>query len=344
MTVMLKIDGSQGEGGGQILRSSLALSLATGTPFELSRIRAGRKKPGLLRQHLVCVQAAATMSGADVTGDELRSTRLTFAPGPLRPGDYEFVVSTAGSACLVLQAVLPALVTGPGPFELTLGGGTHNPFAPPFDFLDRVFLPVLARLGAKVSIDLDRPGFYPAGGGRMRARIEPVERLGPLEILERGQTRRRKATVLQAHVPKHVAERELRAIGRRLGWAENEMEIVTIEDSAGPGNVLLLEIESEGATELATGFGVAGVRAETVAERALTSIREYIALDAPVGRHLADQLLLPMALGSGGSFRTGPLTRHCATNIEIIRQFLDVDIRSEPLEDGTVRVAVRSRH
>ena len=171
---MLTINGSQGEGGGQILRTALAMSLVTGKPFRIVRIRAGRKKPGLLRQHLTAVQAAAQIGQATVEGAAIGSQELTFTPGEIRPGEYRFAVGTAGSATLVLQAVLPALLTAPGLSVLTLEGGTHNPFAPPFDFLHRSYLPLVNRMGPTVEARLERPGFYPAGGGKFVVTVEPA--------------------------------------------------------------------------------------------------------------------------------------------------------------------------
>src|SRR5262245_2007058 len=160
----ITIDGSAGEGGGQILRTALALSLVTARPFRIERIRAGRPKPGLLRQHLTAVQAAAKVGAARISGAEVGSLELTFEPTGLRGGAYDFAVGTAGSATLVLQTLLPALLRAREPSQLTIEGGTHNPYAPPFDFLARTFLPVLRRMGAAIEARLEAPGFYPAGG------------------------------------------------------------------------------------------------------------------------------------------------------------------------------------
>ena len=184
---MITIDGSQGEGGGQILRTSLALSLVTGQPFRMERIRAKRQKPGLLKQHLTAVEAAKTVGCAEVEGAALSSQTLEFRPGPVTPGNYRFAVGTAGSATLVLQTVLPALLTASGHSTLTLEGGTHNPMAPPFDFLEKCFMPLIHRMGPSVELELRRPGFFPAGGGRFHARIEPAKKLSRLDLPERGR-------------------------------------------------------------------------------------------------------------------------------------------------------------
>ena len=209
---MLTIDGSLGEGGGQILRSSLALSLVTGKPFVIENIRANRKKPGLMRQHLSAVRAAAEVSQARVEGAELGSTRLTFCPGTVRAGDYAFDVGSAGSATLVLQTVLPALLLAEGESNLTLRGGTHNPMAPPFDFLAKSYLPLVNRLGPTVEARLVRPGFYPVGRGEFSVRIQPARQLGRLELTDRGEIRAHRVRVLarqsaaahrRARVPDH---------------------------------------------------------------------------------------------------------------------------------------------
>jgi RNA 3'-terminal phosphate cyclase (ATP) len=320
---MIVIDGSVGEGGGQILRTSLALSLVTGEPFRVEKIRAGRKKPGLLRQHLTAVQAAVKISNARVQGAELGSQELTFKPGKVEAGDYQFAVGTAGSATLVFQTILPALMIGSGISNLILEGGTHNPFAPPFDFLAKTFIPLLNKTGPKISMKLDRPGYYPAGGGKFSVSIQPVERLSKLELKTRGEIKRRLARGLVANLSRNVAARELTVFGEQMGWPSDLLRIEEVKDSRGPGNVLLVEIESEHLTEVFTGFGERGVSAETVAGGVVQEVREYLASEAPVGLHLADQLLLPLAMAGGGSFATSAPSRHTTTNIETIQKFLD---------------------
>jgi RNA 3'-terminal phosphate cyclase (ATP) len=338
---MLTIDGSRGEGGGQILRSSLALALATGTPFRIERIRAGRAKPGLMRQHLTALEAATAVGGASVEGAAIGSQEVVFRPSGVRAGTYRFAVGTAGSAGLVLQTVLLALATAGGSSALILEGGTHNPHAPPFDFLAGAFLPLLRRMGARVEARLERAGFYPAGGGRMAIEIGEAFALTPLNLPTRGATLRRRARALVSRLPRQIGDRELAVVRSQLGWAADELEVVVLDEGmAGPGNVLLLEIESAHVTEVFTGFGEVGVRAEAVAEQAAQEARRYLAADVPVGPHLADQLLLPLALAGGGRFRTVPLTRHATTNIEVIRQFLGRSIDVTPVRDRAVEVTV----
>ncbi|HUT25110.1 MAG TPA: RNA 3'-terminal phosphate cyclase [Sumerlaeia bacterium] len=330
---MIEIDGSSGEGGGQILRSSLALSLVTSRPFRIDNIRAGRKKPGLLRQHLTAVRAAQEVGDADVTGDAIGSRTLTFAPKGVRPGRYRFTVGTAGSCTLVLQTALPALLTAEGASELVLEGGTHNPYAPPFDFLDKAFLPTINRMGPRATASLERPGFYPAGGGRFTVRIEPAPRLERFDLLERGEIQGRLARAVVAQLPAAIARRELAVLRNALSWDETCLHVEEIRNSSGPGNVLIVEIQCENVVEVFTGFGQRGVPAERVAEETAQAVRQYLAADVPVGRHLADQLLIPMALAGGGRFRTLSPTRHTTTNVEVIKRFLDVEVAL--MERGT---------
>ena len=350
MAKIITIDGSQGEGGGQVLRSSLALSLVTGRSLVIEKIRAGRKKPGLLRQHLTAVLAAAVGSGADVEGATLGSRRLVFRPGPVRAGDYAFRVGTAGSATLVLQTVLPALLLAEGESNLTLEGGTHNPFAPPVDFLEKAYLPLVNRLGPQVEVRLVRPGFYPAGGGQFTVRVQPAKQLGPLELIHRGQIVAHRVRAMVANLPRHIAERECRTIVRETGWNKS-FSIEEVKDSRGPGNVVMIELEAEHVTEVFTGFGERGVRAEDVAMQALREAEEYLAADVPVGRHLADQLMLPLGMGAylgsgGGMFRTTGLSLHSTTHLEILRRFLEIDIQVDCGDNGNcvVRFGQRSPH
>ena len=336
---MLTIDGSLGEGGGQILRTSLALGLLTRTPFRIERIRANRAKPGLMRQHLTAVRAAVECSGARVEGAGVGSTRLALWPGEVVAGEYRFSVGTAGSATLVLQTVLPALLGASAPSTLILEGGTHNPMAPPFDFLERVFLPLLGRMGAQVTTKLERRGFYPAGGGRFAVEIQPAE-LRPLHLVERGAIRARRATAIFAGLPFEVARRELDAVRAALGWEEACCRPLEVA-SAGPGNAVQLEIESEHITELFTGFGERGLRAESVAEAVAAEAAAYLAADVPVGEHLCDQLLLPLALAKGGSFRTLAPTEHTRTQLHTIAQFLGTQISHEQVTPTAWHFEVR---
>lgn len=339
---MLTIDGSFGEGGGQILRTSLALSLVTGKPFRMEKIRAGRKTPGFLRQHLTAVNAATKIGQAEVEGASIGSQQLAFTPGSITAGEYAFAVGTAGSTTLVLQTVLPALLLAKGPSQLTLEGGTHNPFAPPFDFLARAFLPLLNRMGARVEAKLERYGFYPAGGGKLSVTIEPTSALTRLELIERGEMIGRQARAVVANLSLRIAERELKIIARKMSWKDEWLRAEAVDNSPGPGNVVMIEIESQHVTEVFTGFGERGVAAEAVADQAVQAARRYLASGAAVGEYLADQLLVPMAMAGGGAFTAVPPSRHATTNIEIIRKFLAVEIVAAPMNNRVWRIEIKS--
>lgn len=319
---MIHLDGSAGEGGGQVLRTALSLSLVTGQPFTLANVRAGRPKPGLQRQHLTSVLAAAEIAEASVDGAELGSRTLVFRPGRVRAGDYRFAIGTAGSTTLVLQTVLPALFAADAPSTVEVRGGTHNPFAPPFEFLERTFAPALRLFGGELELRLYRHGFAPAGGGAIAAAIRP-SRLAPVELLAREAAQPGVATVVQSQLPKAVAERQLAIVQRRLGAAIGSDCVLEV-DSAGPGNVLLLTFSHARFAEVVSAPGDRSSSAEAVAERACLEAQEYLASEAPVGEHLADQLLLPMAMAGGGAFRTVTPSLHTRTNAEVVARFLPV--------------------
>lgn len=330
----LLLDGAKGEGGGQILRTALALSIATGRAFIIHGIRAGRSRPGLLRQHLSSVRVAAAVGDAKVVGAELGATSLTFRPRAIVAGEHHASIGSAGSAMLVLQTVLPALLRADRPSRLVVEGGTHNPAAPPFDFVARTFLPLLARMGARAQLTLERPGFFPAGGGRVVLQIEPAPLL-PLQLLERGALRSLRARAVVSAIAPRIAHRELGVLQQRLALGREQLLCDVIADPQGPGNVVMVEAECDALTELFTGFGERGVSAETVAERVADEASEWLQRGAPVGEFLADQLLLPLALAGGGRFRTGPLSSHTTTNADVIRRFLPIQITAEPVPSAS---------
>ena len=334
------VDGSFGEGGGQILRSSLALSMVTGRPFRIEQIRSGRSKPGLMRQHLTAVQAATQIAQAEVSGADIGSTTVEFRPGTVRAGEYSFAVGTAGSTTLVLQTILPALLTTSGPSRLSFEGGTHNPFAPPFDFLAKAFIPLVNRMGPKVSASLERPGFYPAGGGKFTLVIEPAGKLAGFDLTERGEVLRQQGRILLADLPGHVAERELRLLKSRTNWDDSCYAVERVQGSRGPGNVVMIEVEAEQVSEVFTGFGEVNRPAEAVATHVVQAYQRWLSSDVPVGVYLADQILLPLAIAGYGSYITLPLSRHSTTHIELVRRFLDVQVSEERLDNGRCRVKV----
>ncbi len=326
---MIELDGAQGEGGGQILRSALTLSMITGQPFRMTQIRAKRPKPGLMRQHVAAVQASARICGAELSGAEAGSQELTFVPGAIRGGDYAFAIGTAGSCTLVLQTLLPALLYADAASTVKVSGGTHNSMAPPVHFLQRAYGRVLAEMGAQVDISLKRFGFYPAGGGEVVASIEPCPQLRPFELMTRGERRHGFAESFIAGVPANVAVRELAVIGAGMGWEDGQLLHRGLPGEQGPGNALLVTLEHEHATEVFAGFGEKAVRAETVAKHVLQEVRDYLVSGAAVGEHLADQLMLPMALAGGGRFTTNRLSQHAVTNAAVISRFLPVVFQLE---------------
>ena len=321
---MIRIDGSFGDGGGQILRTSLSLSLATGKPFCIEKIRAGRERPGLLRQHLTAVLAAAEIGAAEVNGATLGSTELTFSPGNVRPGEYKFTVGTAGSGTLVFQTILPALMLASGTSRLVIEGGTHNTAAPPFDFLAGTFLPLVERMGPKVQLQFERYGFYPAGGGRFCAEIHPVNTLNGIQIGERGEITSRRATAVVANLPRHIAQREVETVGKMLNWGPEQFSVQESRNSAGPGNIVMIEIGSREVTEIFSAFGQVALAAEKVASIAAREARDYLVSRAAVGEHLTDQILLPLALAGKGSFTAQKINMHARTNMAVISEFLPV--------------------
>lgn len=342
---MLDIDGSFGEGGGQILRSSLSLSLLTGKPFKLRKVRANRKpKPGLRPQHLASVRAAAKIGKARVTGDAVGSNQLTFEPGPVTPGKYHFPIGTAGATALVLHTVYLPLALAGGPSEVTLEGGTHNDKAPSFDFLRDTWRGYLARLGLPVTLEMKRPGFYPRGGGLITAHIPACPALHPLTLtgpLSIDAAAIRSAT---AGLPVHVSRRQARRATVRLRDAGIEPDLTSEEWDGGPGCVLTITLPGPVPTVF-VGLGARGKPAEAVADEAADEALAHRAAGVPVDPHSADQLLLPLALADGPSeYHVSQVTQHLLTNAAVVKLFLDreIGIDGEEGATGVVRVAGRA--
>jgi RNA 3'-terminal phosphate cyclase (ATP) len=342
--MFIELDGSQGEGGGQILRSALTLSMCTGKPVHIKNIRAKRKSPGLMRQHLTAVQASATICSAKVTGAAIGSTELSFIPNAIKGDDYRFSIGTAGSCTLVLQTILPALLSVDQDSKIELSGGTHNAMSPPFHFLQRAFMPLLQRMGANVDLQLNRFGFYPAGGGEICATIKAGGALAPLHLTDRGNLLNAYAESYFAGLPSEIAERELAVVKQKLAWTDDQLLLRGLAKDQGPGNALLLTLQHEHVTEVFTGFGEKGVSAETVAKKTCAEASNYLASAAAVDTYLADQLLLPMALAGEGSFTTTEWSQHAATNAEVIEMFLPVVIRAEDSGDGVVKVTITTQN
>lgn len=338
-TEIVHLDGAQGEGGGQILRSALTLSMITGKPFQLKNIRAGRKKPGLLRQHLTAVQAAAAVCAAEVEDAAPGSQTLRFTPGAIRGGDYSFAIGSAGSCTLVLQTVLPALWFATTPACIRVSGGTHNAMAPAADFLIHAWLPLMRRMGVQTEIELLRHGFYPAGGGEIVATTQPGSVLRSLQLETRGEVLALKAEAVVAGVPFAVAQRELDYLSAR--FAHLETRSIERPSREGPGNALMLTLRCAELTEVFVAFGEKGRASERVAEDVVQQAQAYLRYDVSVGEYLADQLLLPMALAGGGSLTVASASSHLRTNLAVIERFLPVESGIDELPGGGVRVWLR---
>ena len=329
---MITIDGSEGEGGGQVLRNACALSLVTGEPFTIEKIRAGRDQPGLMRQHLTAIEAACAIGGADCEGLELGSNRIVFRPGSVTPGDYRFAVGTAGSTALVLQTVLVPLALADKASQLVIEGGTHASMAPPFDFIAKCFLPVFARMGPRVSARIKRHGFFPRGGGRIEIDIDPAP-LRRIECVERGELRDRSGMVVHASlgdgkIAQRIRKSALKALPE---WDEGIIAIRDLPADQGPGVALTLDASYEHVTEVVSGFGKLGLSAERIGTTAGKRMAGYQASDAFARPYLQDQLLLPMAVAGGGSFTSVKISQHTRTAAAIIAKFTG---RSTRLEDA----------
>src|SRR5205085_10401008 len=249
--------------------------------FRVYNVRARREKPGLQRQHLTAVTAAAAIGTARVEGAHVGSKEFAFEPGAITPGEYKFSIGTAGSTMLVLQAILPPLLTADAPSLLLFEGGTHNVMAPPFEFIRKSFLPLVNRAGPTVTVELQRYGFYPPGGGRFNVYVEPARKLKRLDLVERGAILSERARALVVNLPPHIGERELAVVSEQLGWMPDQFDLEESADAISAGNVFTISVESESLTEVFTGIGERGVRAETVAVRVVHEAQRYLAVGAP---------------------------------------------------------------
>lgn len=343
---MIEIDGGQGEGGGQILRTALSLSLMTGQAFDLRAIRAKRPKPGLMRQHLACVRAALAIApGASAVGEQgdpvgVGDARLLFTPAAVVAGDYEIKVGSAGSCMLVLQTVMWPLLLASNPSRISLQGGTHNPMAPSATYLAHL-AKVLCGGQPAMTLEVKRHGFYPAGGGEVLVTLQPMPKPWPApDLMRRGELVSAHAECLHAGIARNVAQRELQVLQNGLRWPESQFIDRALHRNEGPGNALQTVLQFEHITEVISAYGAKGVSAENVADRVLKMTRHYLAQTAPVGEHLADQLMLPMALacmhGNAGQFWATTLSQHAQTNAEIIERFLPVRFGFEAKGAGVV--------
>jgi RNA 3'-terminal phosphate cyclase (ATP) len=344
MSDVLRIDGSEGEGGGQLLRSALTLSTITGRPFEFINLRAGRKKPGLRPQHLVCVKASAKLTSGEAHGAAIGSQTVCFQPGPVRPGTYRFAIRTAGSTSLLLQTVVLPLALAPKRSILTLSGGTHVPFAPPYHYLARQWAVLLRRIGIEADLTLSQAGYYPEGGGEVRAKIQPAASVAPLQLGRRGALKGLEGLSTVSNLDRSIASSQRRQALQQLDAAGLAAGIEVRElPSPGKGTMLLLLATFEGGGRSChTALGARGKPAETVADEACDELLAFLGTQGAVDAHAADQLLLPLALADGPSaFPVPAVTSHLVTNARLIERFLDCAIRieGEEGEEGWVRIA-----
>lgn len=319
------VDGSTGEGGGQLLRTSLSLACITGRELHIKNIRANRPRPGLASQHLSAVRAACMISDADCTGAEIGSRELVFRPKRMRSVDFGLDVGTAGSTLLVLQTLLPALFLADGPSTVTATGGTHNPLSPPFDFVAESFLPAIRRGGFSAQATLLRHGFYPAGGGKLVLTVEPwQEKPGVcIDLSERDEPGAARAVVCTANLPASIAAKQ-RSLLAQSELALQDVEHIEAEDSRGPGNCVMIKIAAGSHTTVLTSFGRKGKPSEEVIAEVVGAARGFLGSGAAVDHFLADQLVIYMAISRSGSFTTDTISSHLSTNIEMIRRFLPV--------------------
>ena len=346
---MVRIDGTYGEGGGQILRTSLALSCVLSKPAAITGIRAGRKKPGLQPQHLTSVRAAAAVGQAEVRGAELASTAIEFIPTAARGGVFHFDVAeqtgSAGSASLVLQTVLLPLCFAEQPSTVTVSGGTHVPWSPSFHYLSAIVAPLLTRLGAEIRFSLGPWGWYPRGGGQASARITPVRMLRPLTLIDRGGLLRVSGLSAVANLPGHIAERQRDRTLAVLHAHGIDASIDLLDaPSPGKGSYLLLCSEYENVFSGFGSLGEIGKRAETVADEACRELLAHHHTTAALDPHLADQIVQWLAFSRGTSeFSTSRITQHLLTNLWVLQQFMDVAVRVEGKEGEEGRVVIRPR-
>jgi len=340
-TETIFIDGGTGEGGGQILRTSLALACITGKNLHIENIRAARRNPGLAKQHLSCVLAAREICNGKCQGVAPGSRVLDFQPGTIQSGNFHFDIGSAGSASLVIQTVLPALFLADNPSTVTVTGGTYNPLAPPFDFLAETFFPAIATGGFQARCSLIRPGFFPAGGGRITVDIQPRQENTQhiIELCKPVKKPQIHARIYSAKLPPHIARRQHKLL-LQSGLDIQDIEQIEVTDSAGPGNCVIIRLCSSDRTTVFTAFGMRGKPSQEVINEVVTLTRNFLTSGAAVDRFLADQLLIYMAMGchfakdrktdspsKAGCFTTNELSSHLQTNIEIIKKFLPVHFK-----------------
>jgi len=340
LTEFVEIDGSVGEGGGQVLRTTLSLSCITGKPVRIFNIRKNRPKPGLMRQHLISVKALARIAGAEARGTEPGSLEIFFRPGPVTAGEYLFEIGTAGSVTLLFQSLLPPLLFAKAPSRLVLTGGTHVPFSPSFDYLRDVFSPLLARIGVRVSCKIEQYGFYPRGGGKITARVAPAEEIRGVDLREKGAVLSVTGRSCVANLPLSIAERQRKAAIGPLAAHSPVIDTATVP-SPGKGTFLFIKVDTEAGSAGFSALGAIGKRAEDVGLEAARDALAFIESRAVLDPRLADQLVLFLALSKGPStFTTSQVSNHLVTHLHVVRHMLGTRFEIDGCvgKPGTVRL------
>jgi len=329
------VDGSTGEGGGQILRTSLALACITGKNLHIENIRAARRNPGLAKQHLSCVQAACQISNGKCQGDTQGSKVLDFQPGTVQGGDFHFDIGSAGSATLVIQTVLPALFLAAKPSKITVTGGTHNPLAPPFDFIYETFLPAIATAGFLCNCKLIKHGFFPAGGGKITFDIQPRQEksLQTIALCELNRQFQINARIYTAKLPEYIAQRQKKLLLQSKLDIKN-VEQVEVTDSDGRGNCVMIRLCGSSRKTVFTAFGMRGKSSQNVISEVVNLVEDFLGSSAAIDRFLADQLLVYMAIAKAGSYTTNELSSHLLTNIDTIKKFLPINFQIDKTKEA----------
>lgn len=343
----LKIDGNYGEGGGQILRTTLSLSCILKKPMEIINIRQGRKVPGLQPQHLTSVSACKKISDALVEGESLQSTSLRFSPGNITGGEFTFDVSeqkkSAGSTSLVLQTLFLPLSHARTNSKITVLGGTHVPWSPPFNYLKEVFAPTVKKIECNIELEIKKWGWYPKGGGEVVCTIQPTSKFHPLELTERGKMLNLSGISVVSNLPMSIAERQRNHTLKFLRAKGFSAEISLYQaPSIGQGTFFFLKAEFENAVAGFSSLGEIGKRAERVAEEACEDFLRFMQTAGAVDPHLADQLIPYLALAEGNStFTISKITPHLLTNIWVVKQFLQKEILVEGKEGEEGKVTIK---
>lgn len=334
------MDGAYGEGGGQIVRTSLSLAMITGRALKLVNVRGNRRKPGLRPQHLTAVQACASVCRGCAVGAELGARELYFTPGKVRAGEYGFAIGTAGAATLVLQTVLLPLSKAGGESRVVVSGGTHVPWSPPFHYLAEIFLPTIDRLGCRIGVSLTRWGWYPKGGGKIQAAVKRSSSFEPGLLNQPFELKRVTGISASSQLPEHVRIRQKRRLESRLWKAGIGAEIMLVDPPAmNPGSFVFLRAQGSESVAGFSSLGARGKPAEQVADEATDALLRFLDSRAALDRHLADQVVIYLATIPGKhAFTTSNITKHLLTNAWVIEQFLPVRFEIEGGLGGVGRV------